>query len=273
MKSPRLRNGVSWFEGKAGMSERLDGKVAAVTGASRGIGLATARILAERGARVALIARSRSALDDAVAAIGDAAFAVVADVSEPDSVRAAFAEIEREAGRLDLLVNNAAIARLHRVEDASDEDLAATVGTNFLGVLYCTRAAIPLLRASSGVVVNISSEGVRRPFPLLSVYLATKGAVELLSSALSEELRADGIRVTLLRSGASTGGFAQDWDLEAGRRALELWRERGLLEFVGLPMAPEVIAESIVHAATRPPGVGVDLLEIRSSTPFPRQSD
>jgi meso-butanediol dehydrogenase/(S,S)-butanediol dehydrogenase/diacetyl reductase len=255
------------------MSERLAGKVAAVTGASRGIGLATAKVLSERGARVALIARTRSRLDAAVAAVGNAAFGVVADVSDPDSVRAAFAEIAGEAGRLDLLVNNAAIARLHRVEDASDEDLTATVGTNFLGVLYCTRAAIPLLRDTSGVVVNISSEGVRRPFPMLSVYLATKGAVELLSAALSEELRADGIRVTLLRSGGSTAGFAQDWEPEAGRRALELWREQGLLDFVGLPMAPEAIAESIVHAATRPPGLGVDFLEVRSSKPFPRPSD
>jgi meso-butanediol dehydrogenase/(S,S)-butanediol dehydrogenase/diacetyl reductase len=255
------------------MSESLAGKVAAVTGASRGIGLATAKVLSERGARVALIARTRSRLDAAVAAVGNAAFGVVADVSDPDSVRAAFAEIAGEAGRLDLLVNNAAIARLHRVEDASDEDLTATVGTNFLGVLYCTRAAIPLLRDTSGVVVNISSEGVRRPFPMLSVYLATKGAVELLSAALSEELRADGIRVTLLRSGGSTAGFAQDWEPEAGRRALELWREQGLLDFVGLPMAPEAIAESIVHAATRPPGLGVDFLEVRSSKPFPRPSD
>jgi len=255
------------------VSERLDGKVAAVTGASRGIGLATARVLSERGARVALIARTRSRLDDAVAEVGAAAFGVVADVSDPDSVRTAFAEIEREAGQLDLLVNNAAIARLHRLEEASDEDLAEAVGTNFLGVLYCTRAAIPLLRATSGMVVNISSEGVRRPFPMLSVYLATKGAVELLSTALSEELRADGIRVTLLRSGGSTGGFAQDWEPEAGRRALELWREQGLLDFVGLPMAPEAIAESIVHVATRPPGLGVDFLEVRSSTPFPRSSE
>ena len=72
MKSPRSRNGASWFDGEAGMSERLDGKVAAVTGASRGIGLATARVLAERGARVALIGRTRASPDDAVASIGDA---------------------------------------------------------------------------------------------------------------------------------------------------------------------------------------------------------
>ena len=252
------------------MSGRLTGKVALVTGASRGIGLATARVLAGYGARVALLARTEARLREARNEIGDSAFVVPADVSDPDSVRAAFASVEREAGRLDLLVNNAAIAPLVTIEAASDDDLRETVGTNFLGVLYCTRAAIPLLRASRGVIVNISSEGVRRPFPYLSVYLATKGAVELFSTALSEELRSDGIRVTLLRSGASTGGFAEDWNPAEAQRALTLWVERGLLDFAGMPMPPEAIAESIVHAATCTPGTSVDFLELRSSLPLPR---
>jgi NADP-dependent 3-hydroxy acid dehydrogenase YdfG len=251
--------------------ERLDGKVAVVTGASRGIGRATARVLAQRGARVAMLARGEERLADAAREVGDAALAIPADVSQPDSVRAAFAEVESRFGRLDLLVNNAAIARLHTLEAASDEDLASAVGTNFLGVLYCTRAAVPLMRSGGGgVVVNISSEGVRRPVPYLSVYLATKGAVEMLSFALKDELRQENIRITLLRSGASTGGFFEDWEPEGARRAFAEWSEMGFLDFVGLPMAPETIAESVVHAATRPPGASVDFLEVRSSTPMPR---
>jgi NADP-dependent 3-hydroxy acid dehydrogenase YdfG len=119
-------------------------------------------------------------------------------------------------------------------------------------------------------VLNISSEGVRRPVPYLSVYLATKGAVEMLSFALKVELRPDGIRVTLLRSGGSTGGFVDGWDPDDARRAFERWNEMGFLDFVGVPMPPEVIAESVVHAATRPPGASVDFLEVRSATPFPR---
>lgn len=253
------------------MSERLDGKVAVVTGASRGIGLATARVLVARGARVAMLARKEAPLAAAAREIGSSAVAIAADVAQPDSVRAAFGRVERELGRLDLLVNNAAIAHLHTLEAASDEDLAATVGTNFLGVLYCTRAAIPLMRSSGGgVVVNISSEGVRRPFPYLSVYLATKSAVEMLSFALKDELRPEGIRVTLLRSGGSTGGFAAGWDPDDARRAFERWNEMGLLDFVGMPIPPECIAESVVHAATRPPGASVDFLELRSAAPIPR---
>jgi NAD(P)-dependent dehydrogenase (short-subunit alcohol dehydrogenase family) len=256
------------------MNDGMRGKIAVVTGASRGIGLVTARVLAERGARVAMLARGEQRLSQAAASIGERAFAIATDVSQPDSVRAAFDRVERECGRLDLLVNNAAIARLHSLEDASDDDLQATVGTNLLGVLYCTRAAIPLLRrADAGVVVNISSEGVRRPVPGLSVYLATKGAVEMLSFALKDELRPEGIRVTLLRSGGSTGGFAQDWDPVAGRRAIERWREMGFLDFVGMPMPAEAIAESVVFAASCPPAASVDFLEIRSAVPFPRPGD
>jgi len=255
------------------MAERLDGKVAVVTGASRGISLAIARLLAQRGARVAMLARNEDDLAAAAAEIGAEAFAIPADVSQPDSVRAAFGRIDEELGRLDVLVNNAAIAHLHALEAASDDELTSTVGTNFLGVLYCTRAAIPRMRSGGGgVVVNISSEGVRRPVPYLSVYLATKSAVEMLSFALKDELRPDGIRVTLLRSGGSTGGFAEGWDPDDARRAFERWNEMGFLDFVGFPMPPEVIAESVVHAATRPPGASVDFLEIRSATPFPRES-
>ncbi|MFQ5416237.1 MAG: SDR family oxidoreductase [Myxococcota bacterium] len=255
------------------MSGSLEGKVAVVTGASRGIGLAIARALAERGARVAMIARGEKRLSSAAESVGANALVVPADVSQPDSVRAAFAAVEAACGRLDLLVNNAAIARLHTLEAARDEDLQATVGTNFLGVLYCTRAAIPLLRASGcGVIVNLSSEAVRRPFPQLSVYLATKGAVEMLSAALKQELRPEGIRVTLLRSGASTGGFVEDWDPDEARRALVSWSEQGLLDFVGLPMSPESIAASVVYAATVPVDASVDFLEIRSARPMPRPS-
>jgi NADP-dependent 3-hydroxy acid dehydrogenase YdfG len=212
-------------------------------------------------------------LERAAESVGANALVVPADVSQPDSVRAAFAAVQSACGRLDLLVNNAAIARLHSLETAKDEDLEAQVATNFLGVLYCTRAAIPLLRASGGgVIVNLSSEGVRRPFPQLSVYLATKGAVEMLSTALKDELRPEGIRVTLLRSGGSTGGFVEEWDPEEAQRAIASWSEQGLLDFVGLPMAPESIAASVVYAATAPADASIDFLEIRSAKPMPRPS-
>jgi meso-butanediol dehydrogenase/(S,S)-butanediol dehydrogenase/diacetyl reductase len=249
------------------VSAELDGKVVAITGASRGIGRVTAAVLARRGARVALLARSQEALAEAASEIGEAALPIPTDIGDPDSVRSAFAQIESEFGRLDALVNNAVVAWPQRLEDATDEALRASVDTNLLGVLYCSRAAIPLLRGSGGGdIVNLSSESVRQPFPMLSVYAATKGAVEMLSFALKRELNPDGIRVTLLRSGAvATAGFVGHWDPEQGAEAFRLWQEGGFFDWIGVPMEPESVAEAIVFAITRPAGVGVDVMELRSS--------
>src|SRR6266480_3438483 len=128
----------------------LDGKVAVVTGASRGIGAVIAAGLAAEGASVALLARDKDRLTAAAEAIGELAVAVPTDVSDPDSVRDAFAAVADRFGRLDVLVNNAAVAWPHTVEAAADEQLQAEVGTNLLGPLYAIRAAVPLLRATSG---------------------------------------------------------------------------------------------------------------------------
>lgn len=257
------------------MSLSLDGKVVAITGASRGIGRVIAAVMARQGARLALLARSEGALAEAASEIGAAALPIPTDIGDADSVRSAFARIESELGRLDALVNNAAVAWPQRLEHATDEALRASVDTNFLGVLYCSRAAIPLLRASGGGdIVNLSSESVRRPFPMLSVYAATKGAVEMLSFALKRELNADGIRVTVLRSGAvATAGFVSGWDPEQGAEAFRLWQEGGFFDWIGVPMAPEAVADSIVFAITRPAGVGVDVMELRSTAVPGNESD
>ena len=153
-----------------------------------------------------------------------------ADVREPDSVRRAFATVERELGGLDVLVNNAAVAWPRTLERASEAELAAMIGTNLMGPLHCMRAAIPLLRArGGGEIVNVSSESVRHPFPLLGIYAASKAALEALSYAVKRELGAEGIRVTVLRSGAAaTAGFAENWSAEEQDDAMRLWQEGGL---------------------------------------------
>ena len=245
----------------------LAGRVAIVTGASRGIGFAVAQALVAGGARVGMLARSEAPLRAAAARLGAAALAVPADVADPDSVRRAFASVARELGGLDVLVNNAAVAWPRTLEAASDAELTAMIGINLMGPLHCMRAAIPLMRArGGGEIVNVSSESVRHPFPLLGVYAATKAALETLSYAVKRELNVEGIRVTLLRSGAvATAGFASEWSAEELSEAMRLWQAGGYLQFIGTPMPPEVIAESIVHAITRPRGASVDVLEIRSS--------
>ena len=251
----------------SGPVRSLEGRVAIVTGASRGIGFAIAAALAEAGARVALLARQEARLREAAAKLGANALAVPADVREPGSVRRAFEIVARELGGLDVLVNNAAVAWPRTLERASEAELAAMIGTNLMGPLHCMRAAIPLMRArGGGEIVNLSSESVRHPFPLLGIYAAGKAALETLSYAVKRELNAEGIRVTLLRSGAAaTAGFAESWSGEELAFAMRLWQEGGYLQFIGTPMPPEVIAESVLHALTRPKGASVDLLEIRSA--------
>ncbi len=245
-------------------SARLEGKVAIVTGASRGIGLATASALAERGARVALLARTRTHLDEAVRKIGAAALPVATDISDPQAVRRAFEKVREQLGRLDILVNNAALGLVHKVEHASDQDLRAQVDTNFLGMVYCTRASIPLMReAGGGDIVNLSSDSIRDPYPFLSIYAATKAAVETFTQALRRELRPDSIRVTLARAGPTLTDFARGWDPATSKQAFKLWSEGGYLRAEGGILQPSRVAEAIAYAITRPPGESLDILEVR----------
>ncbi|HEU4430162.1 MAG TPA: SDR family NAD(P)-dependent oxidoreductase, partial [Myxococcota bacterium] len=149
----------------------LVGRVAVVTGASRGLGRAIARAFAARGANVVMLARRGERLEREAAEIGPLALPIVCDVSDARRVNAAFAEIEKRFGHVDVLVNNAGLARIRALEECSDEDVMVQVGANFLGAVWCTRAALPLLRRSHGAdIVNIGSESFQEPFPLLSLY-------------------------------------------------------------------------------------------------------
>jgi NAD(P)-dependent dehydrogenase (short-subunit alcohol dehydrogenase family) len=238
-----------------------------VTGASRGTGLAIARALAAEGVRIGMLARPSPALDAAADELGKAGLALPADLSEPDHVRRAFAAVRREFGGLDILVNNAAIARPHRVEDTDDEDLRIEVGTNLLGPLYATREAVPLLRRSAtSHLINISSESTGDPFPYLLVYAATKAALETLTHGLAQELRPDGIRCTLLRIGQTETTFKDDWDPEQRERALLAWAQGGFGARVSgaAPQPPERVSEAVLFALKQTGGSIVSELSVRS---------
>ncbi len=242
--------------------QSLDGKTALVTGASRGIGLAIATALAARGVRVALLARPGAQLDQAAAGLGARAIAVPADITQPDAVRAAFVRLEATFGRLDILVNNAGLSGLHRVEKVSDAALRREVDTNFLGLVYCTRAAIPLLRAAGGGdIVNVSSNAATEPYPFLSIYAATKAAVELFSVALRREVEADGTRVIVLRCGPTWTNFHEQWDPVETAEALQVWTAGG---YAGMRrcLDPAAVGETVALLLTVPRQACPDLVEL-----------
>jgi meso-butanediol dehydrogenase/(S,S)-butanediol dehydrogenase/diacetyl reductase len=242
--------------------QSLAGKVAVVTGASRGIGLATATSLAARGVRVAMLARNGARLDQAAKTIGDAALPVPTDISDPDAVRTAFEQVLNQFGRLNIVVNNAGMAGLHRVEEATDADLRAEVATNFLGLVYCTRQAIPKLReAGGGDIVNISSTSVKDPYPYLSMYAATKAAVETFSVAVRREVKQDGTRVIVLRCGNTWTGFGESWDAEVLAKAYQAWVAGGYVGRDGC-LDPHVVGEAVAYAVASPAQACIEVLEL-----------
>ncbi len=239
-----------------------------MTGASRGLGCRIGAALAAEGAEVALLSRNAGELEEVARAIGPAAHAFPSDIGDPDSVRRTFAQVAERLGGLDILVNNAAVAFLHTIEQATDSDLQAEVVTNLLGPIYCIRAAIPLMRAvGGGDVVNVSSVSVTNPFPMNVVYAATKAALETLSLGLNDELRGTGIRMSVLRSGSiGESTFRDSWSKERETRAWEMAEAAGRAAFTGaLPVQPELLADWIVAIVALPPTVRVGVLELRPS--------
>lgn len=175
-------------------------RVIVITGAGVGLGRALARRFVKEGETVVLLGRTASKVEAAAEEIGERATGIGCDVADPDSVRAAFAQIEASHSRVDVLINNAAIFEPFLVANASDEQILNTVATNLAGPMLCARAAIPLM-ADGAHIINVSSESAGMHFPHLTIYQSTKAGLERFSESLRTELEADGIRVTNVRAG------------------------------------------------------------------------
>lgn len=182
------------------MSLVFENQVALVTGGSTGIGAAAALGLARAGARVLVTGRNEGTLKTSAAAHERISY-LVADVSKPADVQKSIAEIRSRFQRLDILINNAGVAEIASLADASEAHVRRTLDTNLHGVIEMTRAALPLLRQSKGNVVNIVSTVADRPFANMSVYSASKAAVLALTRAWAKELAADGVRVNAVSPG------------------------------------------------------------------------
>ena len=183
------------------MSE-ASAKTAIVTGAARGIGLATARLFLERGYRVALIDRDAPELEKAVAEINqNAAYGVVCDISAPDQVDGMIAGVLAWAGRVDALVNNAGVADFGPIEDTDFTRWRTVMATNLDGTFLCSQAAIPALKDTRGAIVNIASISGLRASTLRVAYGTSKAAVLQLTLQQAAELGEYGIRINAICPG------------------------------------------------------------------------
>jgi len=241
------------------MARELSGKVAAVTGASSGIGEATAVALAEAGAKVALGARRKDRLDALCERIGEAALAVEVDVADESQARKFVETAHSELGGLDILVNNAGVMLLGPVEGADTEEWRRMVNVNLLGLLYCTHAALPLMReGGGGHVVNVSSVAGRTAAAGSAVYNLTKWGVTAFSEALRQEALHSGIRVTCVEPGFVGTELQGHNKNPVVLDAIEKMRDQ-----IGGVLTSEDIANAVLYAISQPGHVSINEVLVR----------
>src|SRR5215210_7327555 len=227
------------------MELTLRGKVAVVTGASSGIGEATARELAARGAPVVLASRDVDRLETlrlGISASGGLALAVETDVSERGSVEAMVRRAVGEFGSLDVLVNNAGLGLSGRISEVRAEDVRHVFEVNAVGPLNCIQAALPHM-GEGGRIVNVSSVVGKRAIPKVGAYCATKSALNTLSDALRVEIASRKITVTSVYPGTTRTSFRENSRRTKSEK--RGWRPKGV--------TPDRVAEKIADAAERGP--------------------
>jgi NADP-dependent 3-hydroxy acid dehydrogenase YdfG len=242
-------------------SERLDDRVALVTGASSGIGEATAEALAAEGASLALAARREDELTDLadrLASEGVETLVVPTDVTDEEQVESMIETTTEELGRLDIIINNAGVMLLEPVIEADRANFRQMVEVNLLGLMNATHAALPIMEdQGTGHIVNISSVAGRQASANGSGYNATKFGVNGFTEALRQEVNNDGIRTTLIEPGIVDTELQDHIPDDDAQQSVEEWVEEMA------PLTGEDIARSIRYAVTQPQHVSVNELLIR----------
>ena len=243
------------------MVSKLEGKVAIITGASSGIGEATAIALAAEGAKVVIAARRVERLEAVAKQIidhGGQALSIVSDITDEAQAKNVIQKAYAEFGHIDILVNNAGISFPGRIENADPSNWRKMIDINVLALMYTTHIALPIFKAQkSGHIVNISSVAGRIARAGMAGYNVTKWGVNAFSEALRQEVYQDNIRVTIIEPGLVETEIDQHitdivakQEIEARRKAIT-------------PLQSEDIAAAIVYAVTQPQHVNVNEILIR----------
>lgn len=234
---------------------KLDGRVAVITGASSGIGEATAEALAAEGAIVVIAARREERLEDLrqrIESNGTRAKVIQCDVTDEEQAHGLIRQAKEEFGHVDILVNNAGVMLISKVEKGLSDEWRQMFDVNVMGLLYVTDAAIEVMKEQgSGHIVNVSSVAGRRSNPTFGVYSGTKYAVNAISEALRGELVEDGIRVTIVEPGAVATELPEHISDE---EALEMIG--GITDMETLQS--EDIANAVTYAVSQPQRVNVN---------------
>ena len=234
----------------------LTGRIAIVTGGTRGIGRAIAKSLASAGAKVAITARNEKEIADAVAKLnqlsGGNVTGYVCDVRDYEQVKSVFAKVAQDLGGVDILINNAGIGFFAPVESTSVEDFRAVLETNVFGVFYCCHEAIPLMkRRGGGYIINISSLAGTNAHPQMAAYNASKFGLNGFSEALMQEVRHDGIKVSYIMPGSVNTEFGGDEPSDE-----KSWQ-----------LQPDDIAQTVMALLEYPDRTLPSRVEIRPSRP------
>ena len=239
------------------MGVELEGRVAVVTGGSRGIGAAVTRALLNEGASVVICGRSAGTLEQALSDFRQLGPVEgrVCDVGRFDEVAALFRFVGQSFGKLDYLVNNAGVGRFAPVDEIDPAAWDEVIATNLNGVFYCCREAVPLMKKNGGgFIINIGSLAGKHPFAGGAAYNASKFGLNGFTEAMMLDLRHDGIRVSTIMPGSVDTGFGG-----AGRPAAD-WK-----------IAPEHIAATVLHLIRMPARSLASRVEMRPSRPPKRR--
>jgi NAD(P)-dependent dehydrogenase (short-subunit alcohol dehydrogenase family) len=238
----------------------LTTKTVLITGASSGIGRASAELFAARGWNVAATMRAPEKVDLA-GSYPERIKLFRLDVTDKTSIETALGEVMAAFGRIDALVNNAGFGLIGLFEEMTEEQIRRQIDTNLLGVMAVTRAVLPVMRTQkSGRIINVGSVAGRMTLPLYTLYCASKWAVEGFSEALAYEVAQHGIQVKIIEPGAiRTEFFGRSFDAPEGAR-VRAYGNWGPRVFANIKAkcadapGPELVAEAIVKAATAWPG-------------------